>query len=270
MSTAHSTQANQSSDQMLLREDRQGVAYLTLNRPEAYNALSLPLMRTLEKSLQDIARDKSIGCVVLAGSGRGFCAGHDLKELSADDNLARKRGIFDQCSRLMLSIVELRQPIIAKVHGVATAAGCQLVASCDLAIATDSTKFGTPGVNIGLFCSTPMVALSRAVGRKQAMRMLLSGDLIDAQTAVSFGLINEAVSPEALDQRVNDLANEIARKSRRVLATGKQAFYRQIEMDMAMAYEYCSEVMTQNMTYEDAEEGIGAFLEKRDPVWKHA
>lgn len=254
---------------ILLRRDEGPVARVTLNRPQAYNALSVALMEAALRELQQIDRDPAVACVVIEGAGRGFCAGHDLRELQGDPSTEFREKTFSLCSRMMQAVVGLRQPVIAKVHGIATAAGCQLVASCDLALAASDARFGTPGVNIGLFCSTPMVALSRAVPRKQAMEMLLTGDMIDAETATAYGLINRAVDggPEALEEAVVALASKIADKSSKVLKTGKDAFYRQIEMGLADAYGYTSGVMVENMGYRDAAEGVSAFLEKRKPVW---
>ena len=254
------------SDDLLLREDRDGIARLTLNRPAARNALSVPLMTALEAALAEIEADAAIRVVVLAGAGPAFCAGHDLKEVRGGDGAAHQ-ALFAQCSRVMQAITGLRVPVIAQVHGIATAAGCQLVATCDLAIAADTARFATPGVNIGLFCSTPMVALSRAVGRKAAMEMLLLGDMIDAATAVRHGLVNHAVPEAALAETVTGLATRIAGKSRAVLAIGKPAFYAQAELPLAEAYAYASDVMVRNMREPDAAEGIDAFLQKRKPVW---
>jgi enoyl-CoA hydratase/carnithine racemase len=255
------------SDPLLLREDRDRVAWLTMNRPAARNALSVGLMDALEGALEAVASDSSIHVVVLAGAGPGFCAGHDLKEVRANPARESHQALFAQCSRLMQAIVHLRKPVIARVHGIATAAGCQLVASCDLAVAADTARFATPGVNIGLFCSTPMVALSRAVGRKAAMEMLLTGDLIDAARAREIGLINRVVPEAELDAATAALAGQIAAKSPLTLAIGKEAFYRQAEMDLAGAYAYAAEVMTRNMMARDAAEGIDAFIAKRAPVW---
>jgi enoyl-CoA hydratase/carnithine racemase len=251
---------------LLLHTVSDGVAWLTLNRPQARNALSVPLMTALEAALDAIEADRSVHVAVLAGAGPAFCAGHDLKEVRAGDADAHQ-ALFAQCSRLMLRITSLRVPVIARVHGIATAAGCQLVATCDLAIAADTARFATPGVNIGLFCSTPMVALSRAVGRKAAMEMLLLGDMIDAATALRHGLINHAVPEAALDGTVRTLAARIAAKSPRVLAIGKPAFYAQAELPLADAYAYAADVMVRNMAEPDAAEGIDAFLQKRAPVW---
>ena len=251
---------------LLLRQNEGGVAWLTLNRPSARNALSMPLMTALEAALDAIESDHSVRVAVIAGAGPAFCAGHDLKEVRGADQ-ATLKALFAQCSRLMQRITTLRVPVIARVHGIATAAGCQLVATCDLAVAADTARFATPGVNIGLFCSTPMVALSRAVGRKAAMEMLLTGEMIGAADAVRHGLVNRAVPDAALDDAVRDLAIRIAAKSRTVVGLGKGAFYRQAEMPLADAYAYTSGVMVQNMEEPDAAEGIDAFLQKREPVW---
>ncbi|MEE9218046.1 MAG: enoyl-CoA hydratase [Acidobacteriota bacterium] len=256
------------SKQPLLQDVRGGVCTLTLNRPEARNALSVALMGALQKAIDEIARDRSVKVVVIAASGPAFCAGHDLKELRANRGRDSVGAVFAQCSHLMLSLTRLPQPVIAKVQGVATAAGCQLVATCDLAVASRTARFATPGVNIGLFCSTPMVALSRAVGRKQAMEMLLTGDLVGAEEACRIGLVNRVVEPGQLDAALEELAAKIVSKSRLVVAIGKEAFYRQLEMDLEGAYAYASQVMTNNMLAGDAEEGIDAFLEKRPPVWR--
>ncbi len=246
------------------------LARITLNRPEAYNALSLELMLDLLKKLEELEFNSAISVIILEGAGKGFCAGHDLKELLAKANMTQRREIFDKCSEVMLKIHALPQPVIAKVHGIATAAGCQLVASCDLAIASLSSQFGTPGVNIGLFCSTPMVALSRAIGQKRAMKMLLDGQLINAKTAEDYGLIHEAVADDDLEDKVMALANMLMSKSRATVKIGKQSFYRQLDMDRALAYDYCGEVMTINMELNDAKEGISAFIDKRHPHWKNS
>ena len=256
-----------SNPSLVRRDDRDGVAWLTLDRPQAYNALSLDLMADLQTALDAIAVDRSVRVVVLGGAGRGFCAGHDLREMRSNADRAFHEAVFARCSKLMLSLVRLPQPVIARVHGIATAAGCQLVASCDLAVAADSARFGTPGVNIGLFCSTPMVALSRSVGRKQSMQMLLTGDMIDAPTALAFGLVNEVVPESELDAAVAALAAKIAAKSAYTLRVGKQAFYRQAELGLEEAYAYTAQVMVENLLARDAGEGIDAFLEKRAPVW---
>src|SRR6266446_5243868 len=251
----------------LLRRDEGGVAFLTLNRPRARNALSVALMTQLEDSLAAIAANASVRVVVIAGAGPAFCAGHDLREIRANPGRANYETLFAQCSRLMLAIMRLPKPVIARVHGVATAAGCQLVASCDLAVAAEDARFATPGVNIGLFCSTPMVALTRAVARKAAMEMLLTGKLVDAANARAIGLVNRVVPRDGLRDAVDGLAREIAGKSALTVAIGKEAFYRQAELDLAAAYGYAAEVMTTNMLARDAGEGIDAFLAKRLPVW---
>lgn len=260
-------EASESSDAILLRNDSGGIATLTLNRPRQYNALSTGLMSEIQAVLDQLREDRSVKVVVLEAAGKGFCAGHDLKEMRAGNGRAYFEAVFKQCSRMMLSITSLPQPVIAKVQGVATAAGCQLVATCDLAVASDTAHFATPGVNIGLFCSTPMVALSRAVSRKTAMEMLLTGEGIDAATAERMGLINRAVPASELDDTVRAYAEKIAGKSPLTLKIGKEAFYRQIEMGLEEAYDYASKVMTTNMLARDAEEGIDAFIEKRDPEW---
>ncbi len=257
------------SEAILLRDDLDGVATLTLNRPRQRNALSRPLIRALSDELEALGEDRSIRAVVIAGNGPGFCSGHDLKEVRANPDRAFYDLLFAECSRLMTRIVRQPQPVIARVHGIATAAGCQLVASCDLAVAGEEARFATPGVNIGLFCSTPMVALSRAVSRKHAMEMLLTGELMDAETARRFGLVNRVVPAAALEAETQALAAQIAGKSGAVLKIGKEAFYRQLEMGLDDAYDYASGVIAANMEMRDAEEGIDAFIAKREPVWSH-
>ena len=253
---------------MLLEERADGVLRLTLNRPEARNALSIGLMNALVEALGRAAEDPEARVVVIAGAGPAFCAGHDLRELREDPRRGTYEHIFALCSELMLAIVRLPRPVIAEVQGVATAAGCQLVATCDLALAAEDARFATPGVNIGLFCSTPMVALTRAVGRKAAMQMLLTGELVDAATARSLGLVNRVVPRPELREAVDGLARQIAGKSALTVKIGKEAFYRQAELDLAAAYRYAAEVMTTNMLARDAGEGIDAFLAKRAPVWR--
>jgi enoyl-CoA hydratase/carnithine racemase len=252
---------------ILLRHDGDNIATLTLNRPAARNALSIALMEALDAALETIAGDPTIHAVILAANGPAFCAGHDLREIRANPSRSAYEAVFALCSRLMQRIVNLPKPVIAQVHGIATAAGCQLVASADLAVAADTARFATPGVNIGLFCSTPMVALSRAVGRKAAMEMLLTGDLIPADRAQQLGLINRVVPEADLPAATRALATQIATKSPLTVAIGKEAFYRQSEMPLAAAYDYASEVMTRNMLARDAAEGIDAFLSKREPHW---
>jgi len=227
-------------------------------------------MEAVSEELEAIADERGVRAVVISGAGKGFCAGHDLKELRQTPTKEFYERTFQACSRMMLNVVRLPQPVIARVHGIATAAGCQLVASCDLAVSSETTRFGTPGVNIGLFCSTPMVALSRNVGRKQAMQMLLTGEMIDAKTAVAFGLINEAVAEEELDAAAGAFAEKVKSKSAHVLKIGKEAFYAQAEMGLEAAYSYTAQVMVENMMAKDAEEGIDAFIEKRKPQWQDA
>jgi enoyl-CoA hydratase/carnithine racemase len=258
---------------VLLRERDGATALLILNRPQARNSLSEALLVALGAAFTEIAADRSIRAVVIAGNGPAFCAGHDLKELNArrgdaDGGKAYFRAIMMMCSALMQQIVTLPQPVIAAVQGVASAAGCQIVASCDLAVAASAAKFATPGVDIGLFCSTPMVALSRNVTRKHAMEMLLTGEMIGAEDAARIGLINRAVAPGEERKTALALAKTIASKSSYVLKIGKEAFYRQAEMGLADAYRYTAEVMTENMMARDAEEGICAFIEKRAPHWE--
>ena len=253
----------------ILREDDAGVTTLTLNRPQSRNSLSLGMLRALRAELAAIGEDDSVRVAILAGAGPAFCAGHDLKEIRAKNyDRPYTEELFAECSAVMLAIVHLPKPVIARVHGVATAAGCQLVATADLAFAAEDTRFATPGVNIGLFCSTPMVALSRNVSRKHAMQMLLSGGLIDAQAALRIGLINEAVPASALVAHTEAFARQLAAKSPLTLAIGKEAFYRQAELPLAEAYAYAGEVMISNLEARDAQEGIGAFIEKRVPVWQ--
>jgi len=256
-------------DAILLRHDADGIARLTLNRPAARNALSMALMDALQSALDAVARDDKIKIVVIAANGPGFCAGHDLREMRANPGRQHYEAVFKQCARLMTAIVRLPKPVVARVHGIATAAGCQLAASCDLAVAAADARFATPGVNIGLFCSTPMVALSRAVPRKAAMEMLLTGELIGADEAQRLGLVNRVVPADRLDDAVNELARTIAAKSPLVLKIGKEAFYRQAELGLDAAYAYASEVMVTNMLARDAEEGIDAFLQKRPPKWEN-
>ncbi len=258
----------QPQEPVLLRQDDAGVATLTLNRPGARNALSVALMCALEEELEAISGDGSVKAVVIAGKGPAFCAGHDLKELRANPGRQNYQALFGQCSRLMIAITRLPQPVIARVHATATAAGCQLVATCDLAVAAEDARFATPGVNIGLFCSTPMVALSRAVGRKQAMEMLLTGQAIDAATAQAWGLINRVVAAAELDRAVAEMTGQLVSKSPLTVSIGKKAFYSQIDLDLEAAYDYASETMVRNMEARDALEGIDAFIEKRTPRWE--
>lgn len=246
-----------------------GITTLTLNDPDHRNSLSMAMMEALSEQLTDVANDTETRVVVVAAAGKVFCAGHDLKEMREQfDSQSYQIALFRQCSKVMQQIVNLPKPVIARVAGVATAAGCQLVASCDLAIAADTARFATPGVNIGLFCSTPMVALSRNVSRKQAMEMLLTGELISARKAEQIGLINRAVDSQVLDETVYGLAATIGGKSGHTLKIGKEAFYKQLEMSLSDAYDFTAKVMAENLQANDAQEGICAFLDKRKPEWK--
>jgi len=253
----------------IVRTAAKGILTLTLNRPETRNALSLGMLQALSLELDQASQDSSVRVIVLSGAGPAFCAGHDLKEIrKANFDAAFAKDLFAECAEVMSAIVGLSKPVIAQVHGVATAAGCQLVATCDLAVAGEDARFATPGVNIGLFCSTPMVALSRNVNRKHAMRMLLTGDLIDAKTALHLGLISDVVPTAELAVRTTAIAAKIAAKSAVTLAIGKKAFYRQAELSLKDAYSYASDVMVANLSNPDAQEGIDAFIEKRSPVWR--
>jgi enoyl-CoA hydratase/carnithine racemase len=256
------------AEPLLLRRDQDAVAFLTMNRPAQRNALSVALLGTLQDAVDAIARDASVKVVVIAGAGPGFCAGHDLKEMRAHPGRQHYEALFAQCSRLMTSIVRLPKPVIARVHGIAAAAGCQLVATCDLAVAASDARFAVNGINVGLFCSTPMVALARAVGRKPALEMLLTGDFVDAARAREMGLVNRVVPPEALDEAVLALARHIGGKLGLAVAIGKEAFYRQAELGLDEAYAYAGEVMTTNMMARETEDGIDAFIAKRPPPWQ--
>jgi enoyl-CoA hydratase/carnithine racemase len=261
-----STTAQQAEAQLLI-EIADGIATLTLNRPGQFNALSSALISDLQSAFDRIAVDPGVRVVVLAARGRGFCSGHDLKEIRAMASVAEVESLFAQCSRMMLTITRLPQPVIAKVHGLATAAGCQLVATCDLAVASESATFATPGVNIGAFCSTPGVALGRAVGRKHAMEMLLTGGSIDAARASEIGLVNRVVSAEALDAEVGALARLIATRSSDAIASGKEVFYRQLELPRDEAYAVAGRAIACDFFTADGKEGVDAFLGKRAPVW---
>ncbi|MYA80203.1 MAG: enoyl-CoA hydratase [Acidobacteriia bacterium] len=251
----------------LLRMGTAGpVATIRLNRPRQRNALSMDLMRDLIAVLEGIGTNREVAAVILAAEGSAFCAGHDLNEM-VDRNVNEYRQIFDLCTDLMTAIQRIPQPVIAQVHGMATAAGCQLVAACDLVVASENACFATPGVRIGLFCSTPMVALTRAIGRKRALEMLLTGKSIDAATACEWGLVNRVVPRDMLAKTTRDLADEIAQASEMVVGIGKTAFYTQIDLDQSKAYTYAKEVMSMNALASDAQEGMSAFLEKRPPSW---
>lgn len=256
------------SERLVLREDRGAVSFLSLNRPQQGNSLSLATIDALSRHLADLRHETSIGVIVLAGIGRTiFCAGHDLREFDGETDPEFFKTVSTRCSAMMQAMREQPQIIIARVEGVASAAGCQLVASADLAIASRDARFATPGVNIGLWCLTPMVALSRAVMPKHAMQMLATGRLYDAEFALKAGLVNEVVAPDELDAAVEALAADIAGKSTYTLALGKQAFYRQLQMPVSDAYEYAGELVVRNMAHADAREGIRAFVEKRQPAW---
>ncbi|WP_310450067.1 enoyl-CoA hydratase [Sulfuritalea sp.] len=258
----------QSTLPILMREDKDGVATLTLNRPTQFNSLSEEMLAELQAALDAIAKDVSVRAVVIAGAGKAFCAGHDLKQMRANHSKAYMQKLFKQCGKVMMSITEMPQPVIARIHGIATAAGCQLVAMCDLAVAAEGAKFAVSGINVGLFCSTPSVALGRAMGRKQAMEMLLTGDFIDAAEAQRRGLINRVVPLDQLDAEVKKLTDSICAKSAVAVGMGKQMFYKQLEMGLDGAYQLASETMACNMMADDAAEGIDAFMQKRKPEWK--
>jgi enoyl-CoA hydratase/carnithine racemase len=268
MSTTATDIADNAERPVLLREDVAGVCTLTLNRPHQYNALSEGLIEALHQALDAIAADPSVRVVVITGAGRGFCAGHDLKEMNAQSEQSYFEDLFNRCNRLMQRIVTLPQPVIAKVHGLATANGCQLVSICDLAVAADSAQFALCGVKLGLFCSTPSVGVTRNILRKRAFELLVTGAFIDAQTAASDGLINRAVPEEQLDAEVTRLAESIIANPAVAIEIGKKMFYQQLELDLEDAYDYAGEVMARNMMAEDVREGIAAFLGKREPKWQ--
>jgi enoyl-CoA hydratase/carnithine racemase len=254
---------------ILLRQDADGICRLTLNRPRQYNALSEAMLDALQESFDEIAEDNSVRVVVIGGKGKAFCAGHDLKEMRAEPSQEYYEYLFAKCGRMMTTMQRIPQPVIARIHGIATAAGCQLVANADLAVASTDASFATSGIGVGLFCMTPGVPLSRNLGRKQAFEMLFTGDFISAEKAVEFGLINYAAAPAELDAKTNEIAETIAAKSQVAVAAGKRVFYRQLEMDMEEAYAYAAKEMACNMMFHDAGEGIDAFIGKRKPVWKH-
>jgi enoyl-CoA hydratase/carnithine racemase len=253
---------------ILLRRDEGGITTLTLNRPNQYNVLSEEMLSAIQTALDKIARDASVRVVVITGSGKAFCAGHDLKQMRTNPSREYYDVLFTRCAEVMQTITTLPQPVIAKVQGIATAAGCQLVASCDLAIAVDSARFAVSGINVGLFCATPAVALCRNVSRKRAFEMLVTGDFIDADTAMRYGLINHAVAADELDDKVMALADKICAKSQTAISSGKGMFYAQLEKDVKGAYQYAAMKMVCNIMTEDAGEGIDAFMQKRKPEWK--
>jgi enoyl-CoA hydratase/carnithine racemase len=254
----------------LLRHDQDGIVRLTLNRPQAFNSLSFELLGRIQDELDRIAEDPRARVVVIAGAGKAFCAGHDLKEMGADLRDAPVRALFERCSAVMMALTRLPQPVIARVHGIATAAGCQLVAACDLAVASADSRFATSGVKYGLFCSTPMVALSRNLPRKPAMEMLLTGDFVPADEALRLGLVNRVVPADALDEAVEALCARLRDKPRHVLALGKRAFYRQLELGLADAYAFTTDVIVANALGTDFAEGLDAFVHKRKPEWPEA
>jgi enoyl-CoA hydratase/carnithine racemase len=253
---------------VLLRSDENGVARLTLNRPRQFNAISLAMLDAMQKELDAIATDESVRAVVIAGAGNAFSGGHDLKEMMGNRTEAFVGGLFERCSRVMLTMASLPQPVVARVHGIATAAGCQLVAACDLAVAASDSRFATSGINFGLFCATPAVPVSRNVSRKRAFEMLFTGDFIDAATALDWGLVNRVVPASELDPEVARLVGGITAKPRAVIAAGKALFYAQLEASLAQAYAQASRSITCNMLGDDAAEGVSAFMEKRTPRWR--
>ena len=254
---------------IIVNNDSNGIVRVILNEPETYNALSFITIKSLINCLKNLDQNKETKVIIIEGSGKGFCAGHNLKEIKSLKGKADYQKLFSLCSKLMMQIVNLKNPVIAKVHGAAFAAGCQLVATCDLAISSNDSFFATPGVNMGLFCSTPMVAVSRSIGKKQMMKMLLTGDRVDAEQAKKIGLINDHYDSSILEEEVVKLANLISSKSNKVVKIGKKAFYKQLEMPLEKAYKYTSKVMTENLMILDASEGISAFIEKRKPKWKN-
>ena len=254
---------------IIVQSSNKGISHIKLNEPSTYNALSLNTLKSLIKSFKSFNDDEKTKVIIIEGSGKGFSGGHNLKEINSLKGKADYQKLFNLCSELMMNIVHHNKPVIAKVHGAAFAAGCQLVATCDLALSTNDAIFATPGVNIGLFCSTPMVAVSRNVSRKKTMKMLLTGEPITAQEAKEIGLINDHFENSKLEEEVSKLAETVASKSNKVVKIGKEAFYKQLEMPLNEAYKYTSEVMSENMLALDAKEGISAFLEKRVPNWKN-
>ena len=251
-----------------VQKSNNGISRVRLNDPDTYNSMSFNMLNSLIAALKDLDKDETTRVIIIEGSGKGFSAGHNLKEVRSLKGKPNYKKLFDLCSKLMMLIININKPVIAKVHGAAFAAGCQLVATCDLALSTNDAKFCTPGVNIGLFCSTPMVALSRNVSRKKAMKMLITGDPISAQYAKEIGLINDHFDSSKLEEEVSKLAENIISKSTKVVKIGKRAFYKQLSMPIDKAYKYTSRVMSENMMSLDAKEGISAFLEKRTPKWK--
>ncbi len=258
----------QSEQTIIVREDREGIAFLTMNRPLQMNLLTSDMLDALQSALDTISNDSTVRVVVLSGAGKAFCAGHDLKEIRELSGQPKIEQLFLKCSRMMMSIVRLPQPVIARVQGAAAAAGCQLVAQCDLAVASEAAKFTTPGVTWGFFCSTPGVAVGRNLHRKHAMEMLLTGDLIDAKRALEWGLVNRVVSAEQLDSEVERLARRIVEKPPATVAAGKQAFYQQMDLGLERAYELAANVIACSFVHDEGREGMDAFIGKRKPNWK--
>ena len=257
-----------SSESMILRRRQGAVETITMNRPAQYNSISAAMIGEIKAALDDVAQDESVRAVVIAGEGKAFCAGHDLKEMMSSRSYDFTREIFDRCCEMMMTIQQMPQPVIARVHGMATAAGCQLVAMCDLAVAAESATFATSGITLGLFCATPGVAVARNLLRKNALEMLLTGEFVDARRAQAWGLVNRVVPDVELDAELARLIDAIISKPREVIAFGKKVFYQQVEMPMAKAYDVAADAMACNMMMEDAAEGVGAFIAKRKPDWK--
>jgi len=264
-----STALQDEAQDILLRQDNDGVTTLTLNRPNQFNGLSEAMLDALSVEIEAIGKDRSVRVVIIAANGKAFCAGHDLKEMRANPSQRYYEDLFSRCSKFMLSLLALPQPVIARVHGIATAAGCQLVSTCDLAVASEDALFGTSGINVGLFCMTPGVGISRNMKRKDAFEMLFTGDLVSAEAAHGYGLVNKVVPAEDLDAAVQHYADRIKAKSAAAVEAGKQVYYRQLEMGVTDAYDLAAKEMARNMMFHDAGEGIDAFIEKRKPTWRH-
>ena len=256
------------NEPIVIRSTENGIGRLTLNRPDQYNAMSKQLLTELQANLDEVTKDESVRVLIIDARGKAFCAGHDLKEMRSSEDRAFHQALFRQCGAVMQTIANMPQPVIAQVNGIATAAGCQLVAQCDLAVATDVSRFAVSGINVGLFCSTPAVALSRNMHRKHAMKMLLTGDFIDAATALEYGLVNTVTSVEDIEAETQMLAEKIASKSPLAIQMGKPMFYKQLNMGLDKAYEFAGDTMACNMDSEDAREGIDAFIQKRKPNWR--
>jgi len=256
------------TESLVLQEEENGVATITLNRPKQFNALSEAMLAILQEKLEGIVENEKVRLVIIQGAGEVFCVGHDLKEMIDNRNEAYYQTLFKQCNKIMMTLNQMPQPVIARIHGIATAAGCELVAACDLAVAANDTRFATSGINVGLFCSTPAVPVSRNISSKRAMELLLTGDFIGAQTALRWGLVNRTVPLENLDEEVKKLADSILAKSSVAVSTGKKMFYKQLELNLKDAYSYAGEIMACNMMAEDVTEGVDAFINKRKAVWR--